>query len=238
MFKSVNILNVENLDAGYGNNIVLKNVSFTLDKGEVLVVIGQNGSGKSTLLKILTGILAKKEGKIFFKQELQKNIRTENLIQNGISYFMQGGLIMPELTVMEHLHLAAINKGTGSGNTKIESIFFEFPNLKELKYNKTGNLSGGEKQMLSFAILMMQNTNTWLLDEPTSGLAPDMVQFTTDFLNRKNGEGITMLIVEHNIEVAFRLASHIVVAKDETLTKKYNQSEFLKVDFLDKIVYN
>lgn len=232
------ILKTENLAAGYGDHTVLSDVSIELHKGEVLVIIGQNGSGKSTLLKTISGLLPKKAGSVYLNNRTETSISPHELAANGISYFVQGGLIMPALTVQEHIELAAMQRGRKLQKTNLDNTFAQFPRLKEMQKQRAGNLSGGERQMLSFGILIMQDTQTWLLDEPTAGLSPAMVKFTADFLQKKNREGVTMLLVEHNMEVAFNLASHIAVTKDATLTRKFDQPEFLQKDFLDKIVYN
>lgn len=231
-------MKTEYLVVGYREHTVLTDVSFNLEKGEVLIIIGQNGSGKSTLLKTLSGLLLKKAGNTWLKNQSGNNIQPHQLVRKGISYFAQGGLIMPALTVQEHLELAAMQAGIKPEKTAFDKTFAVFPKLKEMQKQRAGNLSGGERQMLSFGILMMQGTDTWLLDEPTAGLSPDMVQFTADFLQRKNREGVTMLLVEHNMDVAFRLATHIVVAKAGMLTQKFNQSEFSDMNFLNNIVYN
>lgn len=232
------IFKAENLTVGYGDQIVLTDVSFSLGKGEVLVILGQNGSGKSTLLKTLSGLLPKKAGNIWLKSNNQSQIQSHQLVKKGISYFTQGGLVIPALTVEEHLELAAMLADRKLRKTDFDNTFAEFPKLKEMKKQRAGNLSGGERQMLSFAILLMQGTTTWLLDEPTSGLSPAMVQFTANFLQRKNREGITLLLVEHNMAVAFQLATHITIAKEGTLTQKFSEQEFKEKGFLAKIVYN
>ncbi|MEX0813708.1 MAG: ATP-binding cassette domain-containing protein [Chitinophagales bacterium] len=254
MSEQENILKVQGLAAGYPELTVLENVNLELAKGEVLAVIGQNGSGKSTLLKTLCGLLPKKAGEIKFKGESFSNIAPHQLPSKDISYFAQGGLIMPDLSVREHLELAGSYNGIKITSQHFDKTFNEFPKLRGMQKQRAGNLSGGERQMLSFAILLMQDTGTWLLDEPTAGLAPEMVAFTTDFLKKANLErGITMLLVEHNMDVAFQLASNVVITKKGTLTKKYcreefheekyfteleNRKEYTKEDFLNKFVYN
>ena len=231
-------MKTENLAAGYGGHTVLTDVSFGIEKGDVLVIIGQNGSGKSTLLKTLSGLLPKKAGSIWLKNNNGNQIQPHQLVRKGISYFTQGGLVMPALTVREHLDLAAMQSNRKLGKTAFDVTFTEFPKIKEMQHQRAGNLSGGERQMLSFAILLTQQTDTWLLDEPTAGLSPDMVRFTADYLQCKNSEGITMLLVEHNMTVAFQLATHITVAKEGTLTQQFTRQEFLQKDYLDKVFYN
>lgn len=239
MIRNKEILDVKSLSAGYGENIILHDVSFSLQEGEVLVIVGQNGSGKSTLINSLCGLGPKKTGEIFFNKKELNGVAPNKLISLGISYFVQDGLIMPGLTTEEHLQLASINNRGNKRKINFRDVYDFFPKLQELKYTKAGNLSGGERQMLSFGILIMQKTKTWFLDEPTAGLAPSVVNFTVEFLQRKNNEeGITMLIIEHNMDVAFQIASHIAITRNETLTKKYSKQEFLQKDFLNKIVYN
>lgn len=233
------ILNVKGLAAGYPGFTVLQNVNLELKKGEVLTVIGQNGSGKSTLLKTLCGLLPKKAGDVHHKGLCLNGIAPHKLPKKGISYFAQGGLIMPALTVKEHLHLAASYNGHKIRPHQFDDTFNEFPKLRDMQKQRAGNLSGGERQMLSFAILLMQDTDTWLLDEPTAGLAPEMVTFTAAFLEKAHTDrSITILLVEHNMEVAFRLAEKVAIAKEGTLTEPSKRKEFLKEGFINKFVYN
>ncbi len=239
MNNETTILQVNDLSTGYGSNTVLQDVSFQIGAGEVLAIIGQNGSGKSTLLKSLSGLLPLKTGNIKYNGSKLKTLKPHTLVKQGISYFLQGGLIIPSLTVNEHLELAAYQSGKNLSNGVSEVIYEQFPKLKHLISKRAGNLSGGERQMLSFAILIVQETNLWFLDEPTAGLSPEMVNFTSDFLKKKSAEkNITLLLVEHNMEVAFHLASHVIVAKNGTLSRKFEESEFKSKNFLNECVYN
>lgn len=238
MYNETSILKTENLVVGYGNHPVLSGVTFNLQKGQVLAIIGRNGTGKSTLMKTLGGLLPFKSGNIWMQNEIVNEIHPHSLIRKGVSLFLQGGLVLSDLTILEHIELAVLQSRRKLQKTVLDNIFTEFPKLKGMQNQKAGNLSGGERQILSLAILVLQKSRIWLLDEATSGLAPEMVRTTTEFLQKKKQEGITMLIVEHNMEVAFNLASHIVVAKQGTLTKQFHRAEFLKNDFLEKVVYN
>lgn len=239
MSEARTILEVNNLDAGYPGNLVLRDVNFTLKERERLAIIGQNGSGKSTLLKTICGLLLKKGGQIQYKGERLNGTAPHELTGKGISYFAQGGLIMPALTVQEHLQLVDLQSAEKYQKNHIQETIALFPKLMDMRKKRAGNLSGGERQMLSFAILSMQDTSTWLLDEPTAGLAPEMVDFTIDFLMKANQErGIAMLMVEHNMEVAFQLASHVAITKEGTLTQKFTGQEFLQKNDLDKVFFN
>jgi branched-chain amino acid transport system ATP-binding protein len=228
------VLEVSNMSTGYGSKSVLENVNLCLEEGEMLFIIGQNGSGKSTLLKTISGSLDLQEGDIRINGELVEKLNMYKMVEYGISFFIQGGLIMSELTVAEHLHLSSKGK---KNSDSIDEAFYEFPNLKNLRNKLAGNLSGGERQMLSFGMLLLQKTNIWVLDEPTSGLAPKFVDFTIDYLRRKNENGINMLIVEHNMEVAFQLADNIMIAGDSILKGKFGKDIFLGNNFLENYVY-
>ncbi|MEX2411376.1 MAG: ATP-binding cassette domain-containing protein [Candidatus Paceibacterota bacterium] len=234
--NDTSILAVEKLTAGYGSHIVLEDVSFELNKGEVLGIIGQNGSGKSTLLKAMSGLIPIKGGYLIVNGKKKDGMISHRLLEIGISYFTQGGLVMPALTVEEHLSLAHVQNGRN--HNYAEQVYEELPRLFELRKQRAGSLSGGERQMLSFGILIAQNTNTWFLDEPTAGLSPQMAKTSIEFLLKKQEEGISILLVEHNMEVVFALAKHVMIAKEKTLTKKFNKVEFNSSDFTNKYIYN
>ena len=234
-----NILTIDRLSVGYGPKTVLHNVSFSLNKGEVLAIIGQNGSGKSTLLKAIGGLVALRAGKVMYKGDSLPSLHPHILIRKGISSFLQGGLILPALTVEEHFELAARQCAKILDEKLLDMIYDHFPSLKGLRKHRAGNLSGGERQMLSFGIFLVQDTRAWLLDEPTAGLAPEIVDLTVRFLEQKKREdGISMLLVEHNMDAAFRLASKVVIAKGGTLTRMFAPEEFNKENFLETFVYN
>ncbi len=214
------ILQVKNLTVGYPGKVVLRNVNFSVEKGEIMGVVGQNGSGKSTLLKGMYGLLPKRSGQVYVNGHLLNDKPPHELVGQGISYYAQGGLIMPALTVKEHLELAVILSNRDSFNDSLfEEVLEIFPSFKNKIKKIAGSLSGGERQMLSMAIMLIQNNRLWLLDEPTAGLSPQMVDFTVSFLKRMNEEkNIAMLIVEHNMSVIRTLASKLVVVQYGTLT--------------------
>lgn len=229
-----NILETCGIDTGYQGKNILSNVNIKLESGEMLFIIGQNGSGKSTFVKTVCGELVPSKGSIYYNNTEILRIKVNELNSIGISYFPQGGLIIPELTVKEHFQLISKNANKDFRKT----VYKEFPRLQILENKLAGNLSGGERQMLSLGIMIIQNNNFWILDEPTAGLAPKFVDFTIDFLRRKNEEGISMLIVEHNMEVAFQLAHNITIAKDHTLSQKFEREIFIQKHFLENFVYN
>lgn len=233
------ILNIQNLTSGYNGKTVLQNISFSVIKGEVLAVIGQNGCGKSTLLKTIARIIKDNAGNISFAGVKLNNKNTWDLKQQGISWFVQGGMVFPTLKVSEHFELALKGKSkTDAASTK-EECLSHFPALANCMDKRGGNLSGGQRQMLSFAMLLAQQTQCWLLDEPTAGLAPEAVKEAVDFLKKmKQEKQKTMILVEHNYSVAFELADHVAIIKEGKLYDSFAKAEFLKQDFLDNHLYN
>jgi ABC-type branched-subunit amino acid transport system ATPase component len=232
-------LTIKNLTAGYGSKPVLHDISLTVEKGEVLSVIGQNGCGKSTLLKTIARITTDNSGDLYFANVNLNNKNTWDLKQLGISFFVQGGMVFPTLKVKEHFELALRDKTKKEVAIILSECYASFPALTEISEKRGGNLSGGQRQMLSFAMLLSQQTNCWLLDEPTAGLSPEAVENAILFLQKikQNGQ-ITMILVEHNYKVAFQLADHVAIIKEGKLYDSFSKEEFQKEDFLDKHLYN
>lgn len=234
-----NLLQIQNLGSGYNGKAVLQNVSFSVRRGEVLAIIGQNGSGKSTLLKNIARIISDNSGCVIYNNMKINHLRAWELKQLGISYFMQGGMVFPTLKVREHFELALKdNNKTEAASIKEECLSY-FPALVSCMGKRGGNLSGGQRQMLSFAMLMSQQTQCWLLDEPTAGLAPEAVEDATGFLNQmKLKANKTMILVEHNYQVAFELADRVAIVREGKLYDGFPPAEFRREDFLGRHLYN
>lgn len=233
------ILHIENLTSGYNDKTVLQDISFAINKGEVLAIIGQNGCGKSTLLKTIARIITDNKGDITFAGVKLNNKNTWDLKQHGISWFVQGGMVFPTLKVSEHFELALKDKSKTEATNIKEECLSHFPALATCMDKRGGNLSGGQRQMLSFAMLLAQQTECWLLDEPTAGLAPEAVKDAVDFLQKmKHDKQKTMILVEHNYSAAFELADHVAIIKEGKLYDSFAKAEFLKQDFLDNHLYN
>lgn len=233
------ILQIENVSSGYNGKTILQNMSFSVSIGEVLAVIGQNGCGKSTLLKTIARLITDNTGNIIFAGLSLNNKNTWDLKQQGISWFVQGGMVFPTLKVSEHFELVLKDKSkTVAANIKEECLSY-FPALANCMDKRGGNLSGGQRQMLSLALLLSQQTQCWLLDEPTAGLSPEAVKDAIAFLKKmKQEKQKTMIIVEHNYPVAFELADHVAIIKEGKLENSYHKTDFLKEDFLNKYLYN
>lgn len=234
-----NLLYIQNLTSGYNGKTVLSGISFSLIEGEVLSVIGQNGCGKSTLLKTIARIIKDNTGSISFADVNLNEKNTWDLKQLGISWFVQGGMVFPTMKVSEHFELALKGKSKLEAELIKDECFFYFPALANYMSKRGGNLSGGQRQMLSFAMLLAQQTKCWLLDEPTAGLAPEAVKEVVSFLKKmKQDNNKTMILVEHNYEVAFELADHVAIIKEGKLFDRFPKNEFQKPDFLNTYLYN
>jgi len=232
------ILRLENVTTGYDGDPVLRDVSLTVHKGEVLAIIGQNGSGKSTLLKTIARIISNNSGSIIINGVKIDRLKPWQLGKYGLAYSMQTGNIFPTLTVDEHFSLA-LRKTNRSDATSIrEACITHFPELGALMNRRAGNLSGGQRQMLGFAMLLCQQADIWLLDEPTAGLSPDSVGRSVEYLKSMKLGGQTMLIVEHNYNAAFELANDVAIVKHGQLTKVFPRHLFTEQGFLDNHLYD
>jgi len=233
------MLHIENLSSGYNGKTVLQKISFSVSKGEVLAVIGQNGCGKSTLLKTIARSITDNTGNIIFDEANLGSKNAWDLKKLGISYFPQGGMVFPTLKVSEHFDLALKDKNKAEAVSIKEECLSYFPALTDCMGKRGGNLSGGQRQLLSFSMLLSQQTEFWLLDEPTAGLAPAAVKEAVDFLkNMKEEKNKTIILVEHNYQVAFILADHVAIIKEGKLYDRFSKKDFQKEDFLDKHLYN
>ncbi len=184
------LLQIQNLSTGYNGKAVLHNISFSVSKGEVLAVIGQNGCGKSTLLKTIARIISDNSGCIIIDNVKIKDFHAWDLKELGISYFMQSGMVFPTMKVSEHFELALKDRNkTDAASIKEECLSY-FPALANCMDKRGDNLSGGQRQMLSFAMLLSQQTQCWLLDEPTAGLAPEAVKDAVEFLRKMKEQSI------------------------------------------------
>jgi ABC-type multidrug transport system ATPase subunit len=204
------LLKISDLNVQFGDTPVLQGVNLMVQRGEAVGITGQNGSGKSTLLKTVCRKIRENSGSIIFAGQDLKSIEPHRLVQSwqtangrvGISTLWQSSLVFPSLTVEEHLLLALTPSVKNEKQAALAAIYAEFQprNLEGLRKRLGGNLSGGQRQLLSLAILWAHGNPLWLLDEPFAGLDVATADFTTDWLKQKNQAGITMLVVAHEWE--------------------------------------
>jgi len=206
------MLEVEQLDAFYGEQQALFGVAFGLDEGRVRTLLGANGAGKTTVLRALSGMV-RHAGEIRFAGERIAGWATEDIVRLGIAHVPEGRGTFLRVTVEENLQLGAMSRRDRAGiAADIEQVYEHFPRLKERRQQQAGTLSGGEQQMLAVGRALMLRPRLMLLDEPSFGLAPLVVAELFAILHRVNREmGVAMLIVEQNATLALDLAEHAYV---------------------------
>jgi branched-chain amino acid transport system ATP-binding protein len=205
------LLNVKEINAGYGSLTVLRDVSFSLERGETLAVIGPNGAGKTTLLWALTGLLRPKSGKVIFDDQDITGADARRIVRLGIGHVLEGMRVFSSLSVQDNLMLGAYGRQMAS-NDALQTVFKYFPVLEKKQRQMAGSLSGGEKQMLAIGRTLMCELRLLLLDEPSAGLAPLLVKRLFEILKDLREEyKLTILLVEQNAEIALEFADRGMV---------------------------
>ena len=203
------LLEVSDLVINYGHNQAVKGINFKINENEITSLVGANSSGKTTTLLGISRILKLTRGRIFFNGEEVTHFKPHEIVKLGIIHVPEGREILNYLTVMENLELGAYARKDKKGiNSDLEWIFSLFPVLKERLKNLAGNLSGGELQMLAMGRGLMAKPKLLLLDEPSMGLAPKISQEIFRILCRINKSGITVLLVEQNVQQALKISSY------------------------------
>lgn len=203
------LLSVKNLAVSYGNIKALHGISFEVDEGEIVCIIGANGAGKSTTLRAISRLIPSEEGSEihFMGEDLFQHPADKIVSQLGISHVPEGRRLFDNLTVMENLRLATFaRQDSGAVAKDLERVFSIFPRLKERVEQKAGTLSGGEQQMLAMGRALMANPRVLLMDEPSMGLAPVLVDDIFDTIRQLHAAGTTILLVEQNARLALQVA--------------------------------
>ncbi len=207
------ILKMEKVNSFYGESHILRDVSMTVMKGEIVALLGRNGAGKTTTLRSILGLTPARSGSIQFGEERIEALPPETVANKGISLVPAGRRIFANLNLMENLELPFFMKGVDSKRKRnqIEQIFRYFPALVERKTHKGNRLSGGEQQMLAIGRALVGNVKFMMLDEPSQGLAPLIVKHLAEIIQEINKEGVTILLVEQNALMALELADRVYV---------------------------
>jgi branched-chain amino acid transport system ATP-binding protein len=205
-------IRVENIHAGYGKKEVLRGISLGAAKGQMIALIGPNGSGKSTLLKVIAGFLAPTNGDVWFDGRRITSVAAHLRVKIGLAYFMQGGRVFPNLTVKENLDMGALSILPAERKENIAAVLDLFPNIRSLLDRRSGLLSGGERQALALAMLLIMHPRLLLLDEPSAGLSPKLIQnMLTKVRDLTRMWGTTVLLVEQNIQQALSICERALV---------------------------
>lgn len=206
------MLEVRNLEVFYGAIQALHGVSFHVDEGEIVTLIGANGAGKSTTLRTISGLIRPKQGEVHFKGVDITKMAAHKMVGMGMSHVPEGRKIIPDLTVLENLKLGAYTrKDKKEVEESMDVVFTSFPRLKERISQKAGTMSGGEQQMLAMGRGLMSKPSLLILDEPSMGLSPLLVEEIFEIIQRINREGTTVLLVEQNAFMALQVANRAYV---------------------------
>lgn len=201
------LLEVNNLHAYYGNIHALKGISLTVDKGEIVTLIGGNGAGKTTTLRTISGLLRPKREAIRLAGEDLSQFKAHELVAKGVAMVPEGRGVFAKLTVVENLEMGAFHRSDKAGiSDDMEKVFALFPRLAERKKQLAGTMSGGEQQMLATGRALMSRPTVLLMDEPSMGLAPVLVEAIFQTIEEVNKEGTTILLVEQNAHMALQIA--------------------------------
>lgn len=201
------LLEVNDVHSFYGNIHALKGISFTVEEGEIVSLIGSNGAGKSTILRTITGLMAPRQGTVHFAGEDISGVRADLIVKRGVAMVPEGRGVFAKMSVSENLDLGAFQRNNQKEiRQDIERMFEIFPRLGERRTQYAGTMSGGEQQMLVMARAMMARPRLLLLDEPSMGLAPILVDGVFETIQNIKAEGTTILLVEQNAHIALQIA--------------------------------
>jgi len=220
------MLRVENLKVNYGGIEAVKDVSFVVPEKSIVTLIGANGAGKSTTLRCISGLKKQTSGKIIFEGEDIERLDTTQRMKKGIVLVPEGRHVFPDMTVLENIKIGAyLRKDDLSAD--IERVYKLFPRLKERHWQYAGTLSGGEQQMLALARALMSHPKLIMMDEPSLGLAPLVVKGIFDIIREINREGMTVLLIEQNANMALRAADRAYVLETGKVTMQGTGEELL-----------
>jgi len=229
------LLEVTDLSVAYGKIVAVKGISFTVEKGEIVTLIGSNGAGKSTTLRTISGLLAPKSGTVTFKGELISGMQGHDVVKKGITQSPEGRRIFPRMTVSENLDLGAFLRNDKSEiAADYDRVLELFPRLRERLTQKAGTMSGGEQQMLAVARAMMGRPELPLLDEPSMGLAPVLVELIFDTIVKIREQGTTILLVEQNALAALDVADRAYVLESGSVKMSGKASDLASNDEVTK----
>ena len=231
----MSFLEVNDLSVYYGMIQALKGISFKVEKGEIVALIGANGAGKTTTLHTLSGLISAKEGSIIYKDKDISKIPPHKLVSIGMAHIPEGRRIFSEMSVLENLKMGAYTrKDREEIEDSIEKIYKRFPRLEERKNQLAGTMSGGEQQMLAMGRALMSKPEIVLMDEPSMGLSPIFVNEIFDIIKQMRREGVTVLLVEQNAKKALSVSDRAYVLENGKIVMQGRASEIMDDESIKK----
>ena len=229
------MLEVKNIQVAYGKIIAVKDVSVTVNEGEIVTLIGSNGAGKSTTLRTISGLIKPKSGEIIFNGKRIDGMPGHDIVSLGICHSPEGRRIFPRMTVKENLELGAfLRNNKAEVAADMERVLDLFPRLKERIKQTAGTMSGGEQQMLAVSRALMGDPKLLLLDEPSMGLAPVLVELIFDTIVKIRKQGITILLIEQNATAALEVADRAYVLESGKVKMSGSAKELSSDDKVTK----
>ena len=228
------ILKVENINVYYGAIHAIKGISFDVNEGEIVTLIGANGAGKSTTLQTISGLLHSQTGSIIFNGENISHVPSHKLVRKGLAQVPEGRRIFLQMSVEENLEMGAFTQKNSSVDEDFEAVYERFPRLRERKKQIAGTLSGGEQQMLAMGRALMSHPKLLMLDEPSMGLAPILIEQIFDIIKELHKSGTTILLVEQNAQMALSVADRAYVLETGKITLSGTGRELAESDAVKK----
>ncbi len=228
------MLSVQDLNVYYGSIHALKGVSFDVEEGEIVTLIGANGAGKSTTLNTIAGLLRPRTGSITYEGEDLTSVPAHKIVNRQIALCPEGRRIFLNMTVRENLEMGGFTRDDTEAVESIERVFARFPRLREREGQSGGTLSGGEQQMLAMGRALMSNPKLLMLDEPSMGLAPILVEEIFDIIKSLHDQGTTILLVEQNAQMALSVADRAYVLETGNVTMSGKASDLANDDRVRK----
>ncbi len=228
------ILKVDNIHVYYGAIHAIKGVSFEVNQGEIVTLIGANGAGKSTTLQTISGLLHAKSGDVIFCGENLSRIPAHKIVEKGLAQVPEGRRVFLQMTVEENLEMGAYTQPNAGVEADLEMVYDQFPRLMERRRQIAGTLSGGEQQMLAMGRALMSYPKLLMLDEPSMGLAPILVEKIFDIIRDLHAKGTTILLVEQNAQMALSVADRAYVLETGAITLSGTGAELAASDQVRK----
>lgn len=230
----MSLLKVEDIHVYYGNIHAIKGISFEVNEGEIVTLIGANGAGKSTTLNTVAGLLKPRSGHVEFNGKSMAGVQASKVVSMGMALCPEGRRVFQQMTVRENLEMGGYTRPASEIQGSLEDVFKRFPRLKEREKQVAGTLSGGEQQMLAMGRALMSKPKLLMLDEPSMGLAPLLVEQIFEIVLKLNQAGTTILLVEQNAQMALSIANRAYVLETGHVVKEGSADALMHDDAVRK----